>query len=87
MRGGDRKRITLDESLICDQQTDDDVLAVHEALARLEARDPRLARVVELRFFAGLSFAETADALGVTERTVYRLWNLARVLLFRIVRA
>ncbi len=55
-----------------------EVLAVHDALARLERLDPRQARIVELRFFVGLTLDETAAALGVSRPTVWREWTLAR---------
>lgn len=61
---------------------DSRMLAIDEALAALEQRDARAARVVECRFFAGLSEAETALALGVTERTVQRDWVKAKALLY-----
>ena len=55
-----------------------DILALHEALAQLGERDPELVETVEMRFFAGLSFADIAAALGIAERTVYRRWCLAK---------
>lgn len=58
-----------------------DVLAIDQALTQLEALDPRLARVVELRYFGGLTFAEVAEALGITMRTVQRDWDKAKMLL------
>jgi RNA polymerase sigma factor (TIGR02999 family) len=61
--------------------TDDDIERVDEALRELEQTDPRLAQVVEMRFFAGLTEPEIADAIGVTERTVRRDWERARLLL------
>lgn len=60
-----------------------DLLALNEALEALGARDERKARLVEMRFFAGLSHREIAEALGVTERTVERDWRLARAFLAR----
>ncbi len=59
-----------------------DLLAVDEALRRLQAMDPEACRTVELRFFGGLSVPESARALGVTERTVYRHWAAARAWLY-----
>lgn len=59
----------------------DEVVRVHEALAELEQLDPRLARVVEMRYFAGLDDAQIAAALGVSDRTVRRDWDKARLLL------
>jgi len=61
----------------------EDLLALDEALTRLEARDPQKARVIELRYFAGLSTAETAEAMGVSTRTVEREWRFARAWLHR----
>ena len=60
-----------------------DILAVDQALGRLEALDDRLGRLVEMRFFGGLSVEETAGALGVSERTVKRDWQKARAFLYR----
>jgi RNA polymerase sigma factor (TIGR02999 family) len=57
---------------------DQDLLELDEALARLEALDPRLARVVELRFFAGLTEKETAEVVSVSVATVKRDWDFAR---------
>ena len=59
-------------------QQDDELLAVHEALDRLAAHDARKAELVKLRYFAGLSFAETAEVLGISEATAYRDWEYAR---------
>jgi DNA-directed RNA polymerase specialized sigma24 family protein len=58
-------------------------LELDAALGRLRAADERLAKVVDLRFFAGLSVEETASALGVADRTVKRDWRVARAFLFR----
>ena len=60
-----------------------DLLAVDEALTQLQALDPEAAKLVELRFFGGLSVPEAARALDVTERTVYRHWSVARAWLYR----
>ena len=56
----------------------EEILAVDEALARLEGVDPQQARVVELRYFGGLSPAETAEAMGISQRTVERVWSMAK---------
>ena len=83
-RAGERKRVPLHSNLAAGAETPDlDILAVHEALERLEEASPERARVVELRFFGGLSNEETAKTLGVTERTVYRMWQYARAWLHR----
>ncbi len=65
----------------------DEALDVHEALAQLEAIDPRMARVVEMRYFAGLNDSEIAECLGVTARTVGRDWEKARVFLYTMLKA
>jgi RNA polymerase sigma factor (TIGR02999 family) len=59
----------------------EEVLAVHEALDRLAAEEPRQAQIVELRYFGGLSFEEAADTLGLSVRTAKRDWQLARLAL------
>jgi RNA polymerase sigma factor (TIGR02999 family) len=82
-RGGVRRRISLDEGEIGVDADADALLQLDDALNRLSAFEPRLARVVECRFFGGLSEQETADALGFTVRTVQRDWVKARVLLRR----
>lgn len=64
---------------------DETVVQIHEALDQLEAVEPRLARVVEMRYFAGLSLPEIAATMGVTERTVGRDWNKAKALLAAMV--
>jgi len=80
-RGGDRKRVALDDNTARVDYQADHVLAVDSALSRLGELDERLARVVECRFFAGLTDDETASALGVTNRTVQRDWAKAKALL------
>lgn len=80
-RGGGRRAISLDEALVVSEENVDSVLAIDDALVRLEALSPRLAQVVECRFFGGLTEEETAEALGVTTRTVQRDWVKARALL------
>jgi len=81
-RGGART-VTLDEEAIAVDDSAETLMAIDEALERLAAVEPRLAKVVECRFFAGLSEREIAEALGVTERTVERDWVKARMLLYR----
>jgi RNA polymerase sigma factor (TIGR02999 family) len=81
-RGGDRPALTLDEGVIADDSPEA-LLDINEALERLAEIDPRLARVVEYRFFGGLSEEEIAEVLGVTRRTVQRDWTKARMLLRR----
>ena len=82
-RGGARHRIDLDDEEIAVDAEPEIVLQLNDAMDRLAAFEPRLARVVECRFFGGLTEKETADALDVTLRTVQRDWVKARVLLRR----
>lgn len=77
-RGGGERPVTLDEAHIAIDEQADKLLALDRALERLGKRDERLARVVECRFFAGLSEEETAQAVGVSLRTAQRDWMRAR---------
>jgi RNA polymerase sigma factor (TIGR02999 family) len=86
-RPGSRLRVELAEGLAVEAPPDADVLAVDQALRELADLDPRRARMVELRFFGGLTGEETAAALGVSEATVTREWRLARAWLLRRLRA
>ena len=86
-RGGMRQRVTLDEEQMSAEAEPDVLLQLDDALDRLAAFDQRLARVVECRFFGGLTEQETANALGLTVRTVQRDWVKARVLLRRALDA
>ena len=79
MRGGDRQRVDLESSTGRSEPPPLEVLAVDEALTRLEAIDERMAQVVKLRYFAGLTLEEAAGALGLSLSTVNRLWTSARV--------
>jgi RNA polymerase sigma factor (TIGR02999 family) len=81
-RGGDFVRETWNESKLGMGPPANEVLAVDEALQKLEQEDPGLARVVKLRYFAGMTVAETAAALELSPRTVNRQWECARVWLF-----
>ena len=86
-RGRGLERVTLG-ALESELEVEaDEAVALAEALARLEQHDPRAAEVTRLRFFAGLSVEETAQALGLTPRTVHREWTYARARLFEWVRA
>ena len=82
-RGGDACQVELEEAVIPPKSRDTDLVALDDALNALAAIDPREARVVELRFFGGLSVEETAEALGVSEKTVMREWSLAKIWLLR----
>jgi RNA polymerase sigma factor (TIGR02999 family) len=83
--GGGRRRVDLDPAAPPATQPDDDLLALDDALARLAAVDPPAARLVELRYFAGLTMPEAAEALGVPLRTAERNWAYARAWLHRAV--
>jgi len=90
-RGGALKRnggyaVTLDPEALPSVDRGDELLALDEALAELERVDQRLARIVELRFFGGLSVEETAEMEGVSPRTVKRDWRKARAFLFHAMR-
>ena len=77
-RGGDMARVDLDENLWVSRTTPDQVLAVDEALSRLAQEDPQAAEVLKLRYFAGMSVEEAADALGIHRATAHRHWSYAR---------
>jgi RNA polymerase sigma factor (TIGR02999 family) len=88
VRGGRRGRVPLDVVDVTDLATRDDplaVLAMEEAIAKLEQQDPGAATVVRLRFYAGLNVDETARALGSSPRTVKRDWAFARAYLLRLL--
>src|SRR5437762_290531 len=86
-RGGGETRIMLDEALAPAPQRDVNLLAVDEALTRLESIDPEKSRMVELRFFSGLSVEETAEVMGVSPRTIDRQWQMAKAWLHREITA
>jgi RNA polymerase sigma factor (TIGR02999 family) len=77
-RGGGRKRLDIDALDLATQATPDQLLAVDEALAKLAREDPAAARLVELRYFAGLTVEEAGKALGMSTATAYRHWKYAR---------
>jgi RNA polymerase sigma factor (TIGR02999 family) len=81
-RGGHSLRVTFSEGLVA-AESGIEVLALEQALERLEALDPRLVRIVELRHFAGMSVAETADLLSISPATVKREWSAARAWLIK----
>ena len=82
-RGGAQPRVTLDEALVAGGERSFDLLALDEALERLAQMDPEQARLVELRFFGGLTVEETADAMNISPATVKRHWTVARAWLAR----
>jgi RNA polymerase sigma factor (TIGR02999 family) len=81
--GGDAIRVPLDSVDVAAAERDTDLVAIDGALEQLAAHDLRKARVVELRFFGGLSMEETAQALGISVRTAHSDWALARAWLYR----
>lgn len=85
-RGGDAAKLPLDEAVNLSQRRAAELLALDEALQSFAALDPRKSRVVELRFFGGLSVAETAEVLGVSPQTVLRDWKLAKAWLYRAIK-
>jgi RNA polymerase sigma factor (TIGR02999 family) len=82
-RGGDQARTTWDESKVGDAAAPAEMLAVDEALTKLSKEDPDLAKIVNLRYFAGMTVPEIAAALGVSASTIDRQWACARAWLFR----
>ena len=82
-RDGVMFRVTLDDNRVADESQPEALLEINDAVDRLAEVEPRLAQVVECRFFGGLSEEETATALGITTRTVQRDWVKARMLLRR----
>jgi RNA polymerase sigma-70 factor, ECF subfamily len=83
IRGGARRRVGLDEGLAVAAERSDEILLVDSALERLAKTNQRQARVVELRYFGGLSMEEIAAVLSVSLRSVKRDWSLARIWLFQ----
>jgi RNA polymerase sigma factor (TIGR02999 family) len=82
-RGGSLQKLSLDEAWMAPEEVATELVALDEALVRLAAIDERKSRVVEMRFFAGLSVEETAEALGVSDKTVMRDWRIAKLWLYR----
>jgi RNA polymerase sigma factor (TIGR02999 family) len=82
-RGGSDIRVSLTDVAVAVKGEDLDVLAVDEALERLEAIDKQQARIVELRFFSGLTVEETAEVLSISPATVKRDWSMAKAWLHR----
>lgn len=86
MRGGDLKRVELHEEFAISPERIEELISLDEALGLLAKENPRQARIIELRYFGGLSVEQTAAILGIAERSVKRDWALARVWLFRKLR-
>jgi len=85
-RGAGAERVSLDDLQLAAAADDETVLRVDEALTKLTKEDPDSAQFIKLRFFAGMTNAEAAQALGISERTARRHWSFARVWLFREIR-
>ncbi|HUJ44592.1 MAG TPA: sigma-70 family RNA polymerase sigma factor [Opitutaceae bacterium] len=86
--GGGQERVDIDDlELAAGTENDDQLLAIHEALDELAARDPQKAELVKLRYFAGLTIEEAALALGISEPTAKRWWTFARTWLYQEIRA
>ena len=83
--GGGRRRLGLDEALSLGDSPPDDLVALDEALTRFESVDPVAARLVNLRYFAGLTMPDAAEALGLSLRSAERSWTYARTWLHREV--
>jgi RNA polymerase sigma-70 factor, ECF subfamily len=81
-RGGAKEAVALDEALVFSEEKSAELLAVDEAMQRLAKLDPRQSKIVEMRFFGGLTVEETAEALGISPITVKRDWSLARAWLY-----
>jgi RNA polymerase sigma factor (TIGR02999 family) len=82
-RGGEWRQVPLNEAVALFRDRQTDIVALDDALSALAGFDARKARVVEMRFFGGLSIRETAEVLGISEDTVLRDWRLAKVWLLR----
>jgi len=86
-RGGDAVHVSLDARLAEDLRAgEDEVIQINDAIEALQSEDPRLVQVVEMRYFAGMTEQEIAAVLGVTDRTVRRDWEKARLLLAAMLR-
>ena len=82
-RGGELERITLSDGDLAYETNPEELLALEQALIELQARDSNMARVVELRYFGGLTVEETAEVTGTSVRSVHRQWSAARAWLHR----
>jgi RNA polymerase sigma factor (TIGR02999 family) len=82
-RGGQRRRLDLDQLSLAEEDRAPELLALDEALGELEGHDPQAAGLVKLRYFAGLTHQQAAEALGIGRRAADRLWALARAWLYQ----
>jgi RNA polymerase sigma factor (TIGR02999 family) len=85
--GGSLERVTFSEAGFQYESNPEELIDLEDALNELQKKDPAMARVVELRFFGGLSVEETAEVIGATDRTVQRHWNAARAWLHRTLQS
>ena len=81
-RGGKQQKVSLDDVLLVSPERTEEVLSVHESLSRLEKLDARQARIVELRYFGGLTVEEIAEVVGLSSKTVMRELNVAKAWLY-----
>ena len=86
-RGGKQQKVALDDVVLVSPDRTNELLAVNESLSKLEKLDPRQARVVELRYFAGLTIEEIAEVVGVASKTVTRELNVAKAWLYGELKA
>ncbi len=82
-RGSGKANLSLDEDLVISEEVDNQVLSLDEALKKLETIDERSSKIVELRYFSGLTIEETAKVLNISDSTVKRNWNFAKAWLYR----
>ena len=87
MRAGGLQRVEWEDGFMLSSERSKEVLALHDALARLEVADPRQAKVVELRYFGGFSMEEIGELMALSPRTIKRHWALARIWLLRDMKA
>jgi len=85
--GGGLRRVDLDNVVVATKTTDDNILLISEALEMLAAHDADAAELVKLRFFAGMTFRQAAEVLGLSERTAKRSWAYARAWLFKEIQS
>jgi len=85
--GGEMERVDVEEIDLSSEAPEDKVILIHEALDQLTTEDPLKSQIVKLKFFAGLNSDEIASLLRISEKTVRRHWNVAKVRLFKLIEA
>src|SRR6185312_3582851 len=85
-RGSRAEHVNIDDVDVAQTLPDERILLIDEALTRLQAVDPEMARIVTLKFFGGLTNLEVAETLGVTDRTIYNKWTFAKAWLLKNIR-